>query len=172
MFNRHNQVILNKMDTKHKKLVQFIEYLFSGGAYFWIGYGVFALCWSVLDWSLWWAKLAANLTGWTVNYLLQRHWVFNNPQLQQHRTEVTGRYIFITAVDFILDYLIVAGLKGFGVSPYIGQFISAGFFTGWNYFWYRFWVFPNRLDERKFKVTIARILAHRPHGYGAFKVER
>jgi hypothetical protein len=38
--------------------------------------------------------------------------------------------------------LIVASLKSVGLTPYLGQFVSSGFFTIWNYFWYRFWVFP------------------------------
>lgn len=140
--------------TRHNRrlAIQFIEYMISGGAYFWTGYLVFALCWSVLDWSLWWAKLTANIVGWTVNFLLQRYWVFKNPQLKGHFGEVSGRYAVITLVDFVLDYLIVAGLRQIGITPYIGQFVSAGFFTVWNYFWYRFWVFPDRPAARRRKV--------------------
>ena len=150
---------------KNKKLLQAAEYLISGGVYFWVGYLVFALCWSVFGWSLWWAKLTANIIGWTANYLMQRYWVFDNTDLKNHRTEVTGRYIFITLVDFMMDYLIVAGLRTIGITPYIGQFVSAAFFTGWNYFWYRFWVFPDQFDKRKARLTIARLFAHRAHGH-------
>ena len=127
-------------------LTQAIEYLVSGGIYFWVGFGVFALLWSGFGWSLWWASVTSNFVGWITNYLLQRYWVFDNPNLKRHQTQVTSRYIFITAVDFVLNYFILLGLRrGFHISPYIGQFISAAFFTGWNYFWYRFWVFPQRL---------------------------
>lgn len=130
--------------AKKRRLIQFVEYLISGGAYFWTGYAVFALTWSVLDWSLWWAKLTANVVGWIVNFVLQRYWVFRNPHLRGHFGEVTTRYIFISLFNFVLDYFIIAGLRIIGISPYIGNFISAGFFTVWNYFWYRFWVFPER----------------------------
>jgi putative flippase GtrA len=133
------------MNKRTKRLViQFVEYMISGGAYFWSGYLVFFVCDKGFGLSLWWAKLAANLVGWTVNFMLQRYWVFRNPALKGHLAETTGRYLFITGVDFILDYFIVAGLKSVGISPYIGQFISAGFFTVWNYLWYRFWVFPEK----------------------------
>ncbi len=102
--------------------------------------------------------------------MLQRFWVFNNPKLKQHQTEVTSRYIVITLVDFVLDYFIVYGLKLVGVTPYIGQFLSAGFFTGWNYLWYRLWVFPEKFSRRKqAKVTPLRILAHRAHGHSAYQ---
>lgn len=138
-----------KKSLLHTDGKRFVEYLVSGGAYFWSGYAIFALAYSSLHWNLWWAKLAANIFGWTVNYLLQRFWVFRNPSLAKHRTEVTGRYIFITLLDFVLDYLIVQGLKNIGLTPYLGQFVSSGFFTLWNYVWYRNWVFVNRVYRRR-----------------------
>ena len=133
-----------KSKIKRNRLIQLVEYLVSGGAYFWSGYATFALLWSVLDWSLWWAKLTANIVGWIVNFMLQRYWVFKNPALRGHFGDVTVRYILISLVNFVLDYFIIYGLKAVGITPYIGNFASAGFFTVWNYFWYRFWVFPER----------------------------
>lgn len=131
------------ISRKNKKLaLQFVEYMISGGAYFWTGYLIFFAADKGLHWNLWWAKLASNIAGWTVNYLLQRYWVFKNPHLKGHFGATTGRYIFITLVNFILDYLIVASLKSAGLTPYLGQFVSSAFFTVWNYFWYRFFVFP------------------------------
>jgi len=149
---------MSKLITKRRKrlIIQFAEYMVAGGAYFWSGYALFALLWSGLGWSLWWAKLSANIFGWTINYLLQRYWVFRNPHLRGHFAQTSGRYIFITLVNFLLDYLIVAGLKTMGITPYIGQFISSGFFTFWNYFWYRFWVFPDR-----YKVKVKHKRARR-----------
>lgn len=129
-------------DSRQDLVRQALKYLLSGGLYFGSGYLLFAALWSGLHWSLWWAKLAANVFGWSVNFILQRYWAFNHPSLSEYKTRVTGRYIAITLFDFLLDYLIVAGLKTVGVTPYLGQFASAGFFTVWNYFWYRFWVFP------------------------------
>jgi putative flippase GtrA len=152
---------------QRKLLIQFIEYCVSGGAYFWSGYLIFFLADKGLHWNLWWAKLSANVVGWIVNYTLQRYWVFNNKGLKGHQTQVTGRYAVITIVDFILDYLIVAGLKNFGISPYLGQFASAGFFTFWNYLWYRFWVFPEKFTK-KVRVHTVRV-AHRPHGHTAYR---
>ena len=161
---------MKKLTSKNRKLgVQFIEYMISGGAYFWTGYGIFALLWSGLGWSLWWAKLSANVVGWTVNFVLQRYWVFRNPHLKGHATSVTGRYALITLVDFVMDYFIVYGLRQvFGVTPYIGQFISSAFFTVWNYLWYRFWVFPEHMARHKTKITPARIVAHRAHGHAGY----
>ena len=114
--------------SQAREVKRITEYLVSGGAYFWSGYVAFFIGDQIFHLNLWWAKLAANLIGWTVNYILQRYWVFNNPKLAKHQLDVTKRYIAITLVNFMLDYLIVRSLKSIGISPYIGQFISAAFF--------------------------------------------
>ncbi len=158
-----------KINRKNRKLIiQFIEYMISGGAYFWSGYALFAYLWSGLDWSLWWATITSSVFGWTVNYILQRYWVFTNKNLKGHQTQVTSRYIFITLVDFVLNYFILYSLRKVGITPYIGQFVSSGFFTVWNYLWYRFWVFPETFGGKKTVVTPARIVAHRAHGHSAY----
>jgi putative flippase GtrA len=166
---------MKQQKLKKKQRLQFkqlIEYFVSGGTYFWTGYLVFFVADKGFHWTLWWAKLSANVIGWILNYVLQRYWVFKNPKLNQHRTQVTGRYIFITLVDFVLDYLIVRQLKAVGITPYIGQFVSAAFFTGWNYFWYRFWVFPDQFSKRKTKISLPRVVAHRAQGHSAYHSSR
>lgn len=139
---------------RQRQLIQFAEYLVSGGAFFWTGYAVFFVADKGLGLDLWWAKLIANISGWVVNYVLQRYWVFNSKKLNKHQTQVTQRYLFITAVNFMLDYIIVSTLKSAGITPYIGQFGSAGFFTIWNYLWYRFWVFPSSNHRHKRHATV------------------
>lgn len=159
-----------KKKKKKNEIRRFSEYMVSGGAYFWSGYTMFWFIDKILGGSFFWAKSISTLTGWTVNYLLQRYWVFKNPQLSKHQTEVTGRYIIITLTDFILDYLIVYGLKEAGVTPYIGQFVAAAFFTVWNYFWYKYWVFPEKFARMpKKRQTAVRIVAHRAHGHSAYR---
>jgi putative flippase GtrA len=128
---------------------QLIEYLVSGGAYFWSGYLAFFIFDKGFHWTLFYAKIGADIVGWVVNYSLQRYWVFNNAELSKHRLDVTKRYLFITVVDFLIDYIIVSSLKKIGITPYIGQFVSSGFFTIWNYFWYKFWVFPDKKVSKK-----------------------
>ena len=141
---------------KNQKLevVRIFEYVVAGGAFFWSGYLVFFIADKGFHWSLWWAKLAANITGVTVNFILERYWVFGGKSRRKSTTQVTGRYLVITGVNFVIDYFIIFGLKTIGITPYIGQFISAGFFTVWNYLWYRFWVFA--VVRRKKRTTKGR----------------
>lgn len=124
-------------------LKQFAKYMVGGGLYFWSGYGVFAVCYSVIGWKWLPAKIAADAVGWTLNYLVQRHWAFaGDGARKMSEMQHVGRYVFIESIGFVLDYLIIYGLDHIGVTPYIGFFISAGFFTVWSYFWYKYWVFP------------------------------
>ena len=128
--------------AKTRRVPQFLRYLAGGSVYFWSGYAAFALCYSVLDWWWLWAKVAADAIGWSLNYVVQRYWAFASPHLKLREMQHAGRYIFISVVGLVLDYAIIAGLNAVGVTPYIGFFIAAGFFTVWNFLWYKYWVFP------------------------------
>lgn len=145
------------------------EYMISGGAYFWSGYLTFFIIDKGFKGSFFWAKSISTLAGWTINYLLQRYWVFKNSKLAKHQTEVTARYAIITLVDFVLDYFIVLGLKTVGLTPYLGQFVSSGFFTVWNYLWYKYWVFPEKFNKQPAHFTAPRVVAHRAHGHSAYQ---
>lgn len=123
------------------EITRFAKYMIGGGLYFWIGYGVFAVCYSGFGWGWFAAKIAADVVGWTVNYCVQRFWAFND---RAHLSEMkhAGRYVTIEAIGFVLDYVIIWGLNAIGISPYIGFFLSSAFFTVWSYVWYKYWVFP------------------------------
>jgi putative flippase GtrA len=161
-----------KKSNQRKAIIQFIEYMISGGAYFWVGYAILNYLYYGQHWDkgakFWWATMISNVVGWSVNFVLQRFWVFNNKSLKGRQTEVTTRYIIITLVDFVMNYFILYGLKAVGITPAIGQFISSGFFTIWNYLWYRYWVFPEKIKRKKTIVTPARVVAHRAHGHSAY----
>lgn len=101
------------------------------------------------------AKQTANLIGLLVNYVLEDQWVFKKQRSKKsYDKRRTSRYIIITIVNFGIDYLIVATLKKHGVTPYIGQFVSAGFFTVWNFIWYKYWVFAHHPSKKKGKRKV------------------
>ncbi|HET9721875.1 MAG TPA: GtrA family protein [Candidatus Saccharimonadales bacterium] len=131
----------NNPAGRHKLVVQFLEYMVGGGVWFWSGYGIFAICYSGFGWNWLWAKMLADAVGWTLNFLIQRYWAFNDPRLAHKGIRVSKRYAAITALNFVLDYLLIWGLKSIGITPYIAFFISAALFTAWNYLWYKLWVF-------------------------------
>lgn len=135
------------MKKQYNKLwIQFLEYIVAGGAWFWSGYFIIVFLTPVI--GLWWANLLGNGVGLTINFILERNWVFKKSKTKK-LTQLTGKYIVFTAVNFLLNYFILKGLQSIGIQVAIGQFIAAGFFTIWNYLWYRFYVFKGASTHRK-----------------------
>lgn len=131
------------MAKKHKtsELTRVVEYFISGGAWFWSGYILIVLLDDVV--GLFLANLIGNGVGLTINFFLNRYWVFKGKRQSSLET-ATSRYIIYTTLNaFVLNYLILLGLKSVGIKPEIGQFIASGFFTVWNYVWYKMWVFKD-----------------------------
>lgn len=124
-------------------IAQIGKYLIGGGVYFWVGYGVFALLYSGIGLSWLWAKIGGDIVGRTCEYALQRHWTFRS------QTTAPGHYLRryggLVLINTAIDYAIVGGAHRLGISPYVGIFISASFFTVWNYVWYRWWVFRKKV---------------------------
>jgi putative flippase GtrA len=137
---------MNHMNhMKQASVKQFAKYMVGGGLYFWSGYAIFAICYSGLHLKWLPSKIAADAVGWTLNYVVQRYWAFaDDGHKKLSEMQHVGRYIFIESIGFVLDYLIIYGLNSIGITPYIGFFISATFFTVWSYFWYKYWVFPKK----------------------------
>ncbi len=146
------------MAKKKKSVkVQFFEYMVSGGAFFWSGYVAFAIFDSVFHMPLFVSKQLANLIGLSINYILEDRWVFKHDKARvPYDRRRTSRYIIITTINFGIDFLIIYGLREIGISPYIGQFVSAGFFTFWNFFWYKYWVFAHHPSRKKGKRPVRR----------------
>jgi putative flippase GtrA len=130
-------------------LVRFAKYLVGGGLYFWIGYAILVITYGELHWRWWRAKLLGDVVGWSLNYVVQRYWAFASRGLRLHEMQHAVRYMALTAVNFVIDYLIVGGLQAAGITPYIGFFVSSGFFMFWNFLWYRYWVFPETSGKRQ-----------------------
>jgi putative flippase GtrA len=137
-----------KKKTK-KLIIQFAEYMISGGAWFWVGYGAFAFMDLALGISFWVAKISSYFIGASVNFLLQRFWVFKQKGSKKDLGSAAKRYYSLMAFNFVLDQGIVGGLREIGVTPYIGQFVASGFFTVWNWLWYSLWVFKKQKPTTK-----------------------
>lgn len=140
-----------RQKTKQKKeWVRFGEYMVGGGAQFWSGYAAFAAFDQAFGISFWYAKSLSYFLGASVNFALERFWVFKQKRITKKQIETTaGRYYFLMLVNFALDLAIVGGLRELGLTPYIGQFVAAGFFTAWNWVLFRFWIFAKQRKAKK-----------------------
>ena len=138
-FYKHN---MKKSSKINKLLVQIAKYAVSGGAWFWSGYIIIVILDNYV--GLFWANAIGNAVGITINYILNRFWVFNGSKNDKKGRKTTWRYIIYTIINsFLLNYLILYALKNIGIQPEIGQFIAAAFFTVWNFIWYKMWVFKD-----------------------------
>ena len=146
---------LFKLKKKEEREVRrIVEYLVSGGAFFWSGYIVLlAMNWWLGVEYLWLSTSVSYIVGWVVNYILQRYWVFDNPRLAKHQTEVTERYIFISFVNLFLNFAIIEIWVKQGFYLELAPFVASIFFTAWNYYWYKFWVFPERFPRNRANKT-------------------
>lgn len=134
---------------QQKEARRFVEYMIGGGVWFWSGYTLIVLLDGEI--GLFWANFIGNAVGLTLNFLIERYWVFKTKR-QTKLGVATTRYIVYTALNaFALNYLILLVLKNNGIDPAIGQFIASAFFTGWNYFWYKAWVFKGKDPIRRTK---------------------
>lgn len=134
---------------QRRELTRFAEYMVGGGVWFWSGYILIVSLDGYI--GLFWANLIGNAVGIVLNFLISRYWVFKTNK-QTKLGEATRRYIIYTGLNaFALNYLILLGLQNVGIKPEIGQFIASAFFTGWNYFWYKAWVFKGREPIRRTK---------------------
>lgn len=135
---------------------RFTEYFISGGVWFWSGYILIVTLDGPLiaqygdEKGLFFANFIGNAVGITLNFILERYWVFKTSRPAKLGIATT-RYIIYTALNaFLLNYAILYSLKViFGLDPALGQFIASGFFTIWNYFWYKAWVFKGVEKPRK-----------------------
>lgn len=131
--------------SQRKEIIRFGEYMVGGGVWFWSGYILIVTLDNHI--GLFLANLIGNAVGLTLNFILERYWVFKTRRPSKLAI-ASARYIVYTAVNaFLLNYLILRTLKQNGIEPEIGQFIAAAFFTFWNYFWYKVYVFKG-LDPK------------------------
>lgn len=110
---------------------------------------MFALLYSLVGLDLVTSKIIAYIFGLTVNFILERIWVFGDSKSKAEIERVSIRYVILSVVNLGIDTLIVWGLNNIGITPYIGQFVSSGFFTVWNYVWYKIWVFAGKGEPGK-----------------------
>lgn len=114
-----------------------LGYVAGGGAYFWSAWLIITFTTDII--GLFWANLIGNIVGITLNYLAQRFWAFPGKNIFNSG----WKFLLLTVVNLLISYLILKFLTGIGIPLWLAQFFSAGFFTVWNYAWYKLWVFTN-----------------------------
>ncbi|WP_433874333.1 GtrA family protein [Sinomonas atrocyanea] len=115
------------------------RYLFIGGLSFLVDLGLLALCYQVFGLPLWVATGAGFWGSFFFNYFLQRHFSFGGGG-----SALGGvlRYSGLLVVNTLAVMGIVQFFEFVGAGYVVGKVVATILTTGWNYFIYKHWVFP------------------------------
>ncbi len=129
--------IVVMVKISRKSLLQFLKYNFGGLLYFWSAWLIITFGTGKI--GLFWANIIGNMVGIVLNYLGQRLWTFKDGDKTLFNSG--WKFAVLTIVNLGISYLILKGLTTAGMELWLAQFVSAGFFTGWNWVLYKYWVF-------------------------------
>ena len=131
-----------KKQGRIKTLIEFLKVQVAGNALFWITYASYFGFDKLAHIPYPVSFVMATITGNIVFFLIDRHWIYNEDSHKRKTSQEVTRFIIFMIVNFFLNIAIVHGLQQyFDVSPYIGQFVAAAFFTVWTFLGLHFWVF-------------------------------
>ncbi|RWZ77993.1 MAG: GtrA family protein, partial [Candidatus Chaera renei] len=125
------------------------KYNLAGTAFFWSTYGGFFVLNAVLGFGNLPSLAMASLFGHAVFFLLDKTWVFDQESSRRRTGREMTRFAAFMALNYVINIGIVIGLAAIGITPYIGQFVAAAFFTFWSFAGLKWWVFKPRLVKRR-----------------------
>jgi putative flippase GtrA len=134
------------MKTKRKKsllklLTEFAKLQLAGNIPFWGTYLGFMLFDKALGWEEFYALATATILANILFFIVDDKWVFANEKGKRKSSYEILKFIIFMSFSASLVFGITTLLSYFGISPYIGQFISATLSTAWVFLGLRFWVF-------------------------------
>lgn len=135
------------MTEKHKKtllkyLVDFIKLQLTGNILFWGTYIGFFLLHELAHWHETLALAIASICAHALFFIVNKEWVFDDKTGKRKTSSEVIRFVLFMGLNYFINIGIITGLSHFfNITPYIGQFIAAVFFTAWNFIGLRFWVF-------------------------------
>jgi putative flippase GtrA len=137
-----------------KLLVEFIKLNIAGNVLFWGTYFGFTVFDKIFHWPELPALATASILAHILFFIIDKEWVFEDKTGKRKTRDELVKFGIFMGFSFFLNIAIIEGLSKFaGVSPYIGQFVAAGFFVLWNFIGLRWWVFK---EMRHQAITIKR----------------
>lgn len=145
-----NRNTKSKRAARKKKFIElFIEFLklqLAGNIPFWGTYLLFALFDQVMAVDAFSSLLVATVIANVLFFVVDDRWVFKNSRKHRKTATEVWRFIAFMSVSSLFTFNITWQLyQLLGITPYIGQFISAVISTLLTFIGLRFWVFaPTR----------------------------
>lgn len=136
-----------KKKTKKKLFalaIEFIKLQLSANILFWVTMiGLFILN-ELFKWPQLAALATASIIAHILFFIVNKEWVFDDKTGKRKTSHEVGRFIIFMGVNYFINLGIVTTLhEYFSISPYLGQFIAAIFFTIWNFVGLKYWVFQD-----------------------------
>lgn len=132
--------------TKKQSLIQavieFIKLQLAGNVLFWGTYAGYFLLHELAHWEYLHSLVTASIVAHFLFFIVDKEWVFEDETDRRKTSTEALRFVIFMGLNFFINLGIITGLQEyFGISPYIGQFISAFFFTIWSFIGLKYWVF-------------------------------
>jgi len=132
--------------TQKKSLIEtaieFVKLQLAGNILFWGTYIGYFLLFELAGWGYMEALVTASLASHLLFFIVNKEWVFEDETGKRKTSIEAIRFALFMGLNFFINIAIVTGLQQYlDISPYIGQFISAFFFTIWSFVGLKYWVF-------------------------------
>jgi putative flippase GtrA len=146
------------MDKIKKELtlanfVQFVKLQLAGNVLFWGTYIGFFVLHELVNLPQFTALASASIIAHALFFLINSEWVFD-ARGENHKTsgEIV-RFILFMGLNFFINLGIITALSTYlDVTPYIGQFVAAAFFTFWTFIGLKYWVFQEAHHHASLRV--------------------
>ena len=130
---------------------EFVKLQIAGNIPFWGTYIINAGLDKGLSVNKFDALLVATVLANALFFVVDDRWVFNSSKSKQKETSEVVKFVIFMSFSALLTFNITWQLyTNFGITTYIGQFVSAGFSVLWTFIGLRFWVFaPAKKSAKK-----------------------
>lgn len=122
--------------------IEFVKLQLAGNILFWGTYIGYFLLFELAGWGYMEALVTASLVSHFFFFLANKEWVFEDETGKRKTSVEAIRFALFMGLNFFINIGIITGLQHyFDITPYIGQFIAAFFFTIWSFVGLKYWVF-------------------------------
>lgn len=136
---------------------QFIKLQIAGNIPFWGTYAVNAILDKGFGVDTFHSLLVATVLANALFFIVDDRWVFSDSRKARKPTVEIIKFVIFMSLSALLTFNITWQLYSlFGLSTYIGQFVSAALSITWTFIGLRFWVFAPTRKSAKKHTTRAR----------------
>lgn len=121
---------------------EFIKLQIAGNIPFWGTYAINFMLDKGLNVNQFQSLLVATVIANALFFVVDDRWVFSSSRKKRRASTDAWRFVIFMSLSALLTFNITWQLNQlFGISVYIGQFISAALSILWTFIGLRFWVF-------------------------------